>query len=155
MKPVVNVAAKLHATSVWALFVVLVAGGSIWLEMRVNLGLAFFGLWALLALVMLCIRRIRCDSLCMFGNLLVFGLLAYFIFGPAKLSSTPAAYVREGLMHSGWPLASVNDVLLWWFVGAVLLCAVLDLVHSVLHKRQSTSSQTKDSSKQPVDQSLQ
>jgi hypothetical protein len=86
-----------------------------WLEMRVNMGLFFFVLWAFFAIVLTIGGRFfRFKVSCFRGatlNLFACGIGCFLILGKDRLLTVPAAIIREGLLMPRLAFGRVNAVI--------------------------------------------
>jgi hypothetical protein len=91
-----------------------------WLEMRVNIGWIFFGLWALFTLILVVWSRFFGKLLSVGGtsaNLLVCCAGCAALLGLKRLAVVPASLIREGLTMTRLPFSTVNAVV----IAALLL----------------------------------
>lgn len=103
--------AALYCAFLWSMALCSLLFRNLWLEMRVNLGVAFFALWALLFLLMAGTRPLRraCGSLAgATFSLIVVPSLCWLLLGRERILSVPASIVREGLMQPRLPLDTIN-----------------------------------------------
>ena len=86
-----------------------------WLEMRVNLGWVFFALTAVIFIVQLSFRPLRkfCGT---FTASIISALVSlsgmYLVLGSERMAVIPASIVREGIMQSRIPFATINTALM-------------------------------------------
>lgn len=99
-----------------------------WLQMRVNTGLIFFGLFAVLAIVFCIIFRkkeVCFNWLFTVCNLAVCTLIGLFVYGFGRMKVVPAALLREGINQTRIPFSQINIVLFGCtLAGAVVIIAV-------------------------------
>ncbi|GHS86588.1 hypothetical protein AGMMS49957_04990 [Synergistales bacterium] len=105
-----RVAGAVYNGSLWAMLASLAVFRVTYIEMMLNTGFVFFGLWAAFALILFFWKRLGG----LFGlkgtviNLIVCAGLAVALIGAARLSSVPAAIIREGLKQPRMPFAQLN-----------------------------------------------
>lgn len=103
--------AALYNAFLWSMALCVLLFQSLWLEMRVNLGVAFFALWALLFLLMSGAHPLRraCGSFAgATFSLIAVPSLCWLLLGRERILSVPASIVREGLMQHRLPLDTTN-----------------------------------------------
>lgn len=99
----------------WSLLIALFCFDNVWLQMRVNIGYIFFGLWLVLSILGYFVFRHRTSTsrriltlisliVCLGGSLFKIGL--------QRLSVVPAAFIREGLHQNSLPFIIVDLILL-------------------------------------------
>jgi hypothetical protein len=98
-----------------------------WLGMRINMGRIFYGLWLVLAIVFILIRKLSCGWKFTTVNLVVCGIVNFVVFGIDKLKILPAARVREGIMMYTLNLGLVNTVIMAFLVIGFALVLFLNL----------------------------
>ena len=106
--------AALYCAFLWSMALCILLFQSLWLEMRVNLGVAFFALWALLFLLLAGIRPLRRSCRSLVGatfSLIAAPALCWLLLGTERILSVPASIVREGLMQPRLPLDTINLLL--------------------------------------------
>lgn len=126
IKPV-HVLNKIYNTALWAMTVSMLLGMWAWLGMRVNMGWIFYGLWVILAIVFILIRKLSCGWKFTAVNLLVCGAIDVLVFGFDKLKILPAARIREGIGMYTLNLGVVNNVILGFLVVGFALILFFDL----------------------------
>lgn len=98
----------------WSLLIALFCFDNVWLQMRVNVGYIFFGLWVLLSILGYLIFRHKTPGsrrwLTLISLIVCLGV-ALFKVGPQRLLVVPAAFIREGLHQNSLPFMIVNLVL--------------------------------------------
>ena len=103
--------AALYNAFLWSMVLCILLFQNLWLEMRVNLGVAFFALWALLFLLMAGTRPLRRVFGSLAGatfSLIAVPLLCWLLLGTERILSVPASIVREGLMQYRLPLDTID-----------------------------------------------
>ena len=86
-----------------------------WLEMRVNLGWVFFALTAVIFIVQLSFRPLRkfCGTFtASIASALVSLSGMFLVLGSERMAVIPASIVREGIMQSRIPFATINTALM-------------------------------------------
>ena len=118
----VHVLNKVYNTSLWAMTISMLLGMWAWLGMRINMGWIFYGLWLVLAIVFILIKKLACGWKFTTVNLVVCGIVNFVVFGIDKLKILPAARVREGIMMYTLNLGLVNTVIMaFLIVGFALI----------------------------------
>ena len=103
--------AALYNAFLWSMALCILLFQNLWLEMRVNLGVAFFALWALLFLLMAWTRPLRRVFGSLAGatfSLIAVPVLCWLLLGTERILSVPASIVREGLMQYRLPLDTID-----------------------------------------------
>ena len=101
-----------------------------WLGMRMNLGWIFYGAWLVLAIVLICIRKIACGWKFTTINVAVCGIINFVIFGFDKLKILPAVRIREGIGMYTLNLGIVNTILVAFLVVGFALVLFFGLKDS-------------------------
>jgi hypothetical protein len=92
-----------------------------YVEMMLNTGFVFFGLWAAFAIVLFFWKRLGG----FFGlggtvmNLIVCAAAAIALLGATRLASVPAAIIREGLKQSRMPFLWINAVVCAFLIAGL------------------------------------
>ena len=123
----VHVLNKIYNTSLWAMTISMLLGMWAWLGMRINMGWIFYGLWLVLAIVFILIKKLPCGWKFTTVNLVVCGIVNFVVFGIDKLKILPAARVREGIMMYTLNLGLVNTVIMAFLVIGFALVLFLNL----------------------------
>ena len=97
IKPV-HVLNKVYNTSLWAMTISMLLGMWAWLGMRINMGWIFYGLWLVLAIVFILIKKLPCGWKFTTVNLIVCGIVNFTVFGIDKLKILPAARDRKSVV---------------------------------------------------------
>lgn len=126
----VHVLNKVYNTSLWAMTISMLLGMWAWLGMRINMGWIFYGLWLVLAVVFILIKKLACGWKFTAINLMVCAVVNFAVFGIDKLKVLPAARVREGIMMYTLNLGLVNTVIVAFLVIGFALILLLGLKDS-------------------------
>ena len=129
IKPV-HVLNKVYNTSLWAMTISMLLGMWAWLGMLINMGWIFYGLWLVLAIVFILIKKLPCGWKFTTVNLIACGALNFAVFGMDKLKILPAARVREGIMMYTLNLGLVNTFIMAFLVIGFALILLLGLKDS-------------------------
>lgn len=116
--------ACLYNSLMWSMFISVCLFLDTWLEMRVNLGLVFFGLTLLLFLFQMFITPMRkfCATFEASTFSFVFACAGlWLVLGCERLKIIPASIIREGIMQTGLSFQTVNVALLASAVGGWVL----------------------------------
>ena len=93
--------AALYNAFLWSMALCVLLFQSLWLEMRVNLGVAFFALWALLFLLLAGIRPLRRSCRSLVGatfSLIAAPALCWLLLGTERILSVPALRDRKSVV---------------------------------------------------------
>ena len=126
----VHVVNKIYNTSLWAMTISMLLGMWAWLAMRINMGWIFYGLWLVLAIVFILIKKLACGWKFTCINVAVCGIINFVVFGIDKLKILPAARVREGIMMYTLNLGLVNTVIMAFLVVGLALILFFGLKDS-------------------------
>jgi len=129
IKPV-HILNKFYNASLWAMTISMLLGMWAWLGMRMNLGWIFYGAWLVLAIVLICIRKIACGWKFTTINVAVCGIINFVIFGFDKLKILPAVRIREGIGMYTLNLGIVNTILVAFLVVGFALVLFFGLKDS-------------------------
>ncbi len=116
----------------WALALASVCFSSLWLQMRLNVGYVFFGVFALIIVVLCICLRGRSNGIGLAGtvaSLMSCVLIGLVFTGPSALDTVPAAFIREGLHQSGITLGTINIVLIVLIAGGFIATLASALSH--------------------------
>ena len=117
---------KFYNSFLWAMTASMLMALWLWLGMRANMGLVFYGLWLGLTLLLcLACRRWKPGWKFTAVNLALCAALNLLVFGADKLKSLPAARIREGIGQTQWPLGTVTA--LWLGFLALGLAGIVFL----------------------------
>ncbi len=100
-----------------------------WLQMRVNTGLIFFGLWLVLSVLLSVIavkKNLTFGKKTTLISLAVYVVVGLVFYGFSRLQVVPAALIREGLNMTSIPFRTINIVLLIIMIAGVLAAFVKD-----------------------------
>lgn len=103
--------AALYNAFLWSMALSVLLFQNLWLEMRVNLGVVFFALWALLFLLIAGTRPLRRTCRSFAGatfSLITAPALCVFLLGTERSLAVPASIIREGLMQHRLPIGTIN-----------------------------------------------
>lgn len=106
-----QIVSKIYNAAFIGMTLSIILGKWAWLNMRINMGWIFFGMWLIVAVVFCCIKKLNCDlkftGICLVTNL----ILQVLLIGFKGMGITIASRIREGLMMSTFvPFGSINIV---------------------------------------------
>ncbi|ADG70744.1 hypothetical protein [Brachyspira murdochii] len=116
----------LYNTFLWAMIIAFIMFKNVWLEMRVNVGLCFFIVWALFFIIFLFAssKKNIFKNFKIFSsiNLILFLVITLIILSPKGAAYIPASIIRDGL-HAAklLNLNSINIILLVFILGGLIL----------------------------------
>ena len=102
-----------------------------WLQMRVNTGLIFFGVWIVLTAGLCLVSRKKEIELCWkitSVNLAGCTLIGLLLYGFSRMQIVPAALLREGINRTDIPFGTINIVLLVITLGGFAAILAGDLL---------------------------
>ena len=107
--------ARLYNAFTWSMLLSVLMFLNTWLEMRVNLGLVFFAMIVVLFILQSAISPLR--KLCgtftaSLLSVIVSFIGIYWVLGSKRIAIIPASIVREGIMQSRIPFATINAVII-------------------------------------------
>ena len=115
---------SLYNSFLISLLISLILFTSEWIEMRVNIGLLFFGIW-ILAFIILCIVSRKKDKIGFVftvSNLIICFLVSFILYGLKRLAIVPASIIREGLHITNISFTSINIVIsVFLLIGLIFL----------------------------------
>lgn len=124
VKPKVDkaqIASKIYNAAFVGMTLSIILGRWAWLNMRINMGWIFFGMWLIVAIVFCCVKKLNCGwrftIVCVGANL----ILQVLMIGMKGMGRTIASRIREGLMMSSFVSFETINI-------AVTILAVLGLV---------------------------
>ena len=126
----VHVLNKVYNTALWAMTISMLLGMWAWLAMRINMGWIFYGLWLVLAIVFILIKKLACGWKFTCINVVVCAAINLVVFGVDKLKILPAARVREGIMMYTLNLGLVNTIIMAFLVVGLALILFFGLKDS-------------------------
>lgn len=106
---------SIYNSFLWGMVVAITSFKSEWLEMRVNIGYVFFGVFLTLSVILSLISKRK--SLNLRGvvttvNLCACTIYGIILYGFERLAVVPASILREGLHRNKIPFSTINWVLL-------------------------------------------
>ncbi|WP_304332698.1 hypothetical protein [Brachyspira innocens] len=115
----------LYNTFLWAMIIAFIMFKNVWLEMRVNVGLCFFIIWALFFIVFLFVRSKKniFKNFKIFSsiNLILFLIVTLIILSPKSAAYIPASIIRDGLYAAKLlNLNTINIILLVFIFGGLI-----------------------------------
>lgn len=118
--------AVLYNTFLWAMIIAFIMFKNVWLEMRINVGLCFFIIWALLFIVFLFINLkkdiLKNSRIFSSINLIFTFIITLIILSPKNAVYIPSYIIRDGLYAAKLlKLSTVNIALLIFVIGGLLL----------------------------------
>ena len=91
----------LYNTFLWAMIISFIMFKNLWLEMRMNIGLCFFIIWALMFIIFIFINNkkhiFEKHSIFSLINLIICFIIALIILSPSAILYTPSSIIRDGL----------------------------------------------------------
>ena len=119
---------KTYASAFIAMTLSMLLGKWAWLNMRINMGWIFLGLWVILALVLYFVKRLNVGIKFSVANVAVNVVLQALMVGTKGLFITPASRIREGLMlSSDVSFHSINTVILILSILGMALVVFMNL----------------------------
>ena len=112
----IHVFNKFYNTALWGMTISMLLGMWAWLAMRINMGWIFYGLWLVLFIIFVFIRKLACGWKFTCVNMAVCAAINLVVFGVDKLKILPAARVREGIMMYTLNLGLVNTFIMAFLV---------------------------------------
>lgn len=105
--------ASLYNSFLFSLLISLTLFTSEWLEMRVNIGFVFFGLWLLVFIVLsiLSRKKLKLGFIFSLNNLIICFIVAFILYGLERLTIVPASIIREGLHMTSISFGVINIVI--------------------------------------------
>ena len=123
----------LYNTFLWAMLIAFMMFKNVWLEMRVNIGLCFFVIWALLFIIFSFVNNKKhiFKKYLIFSliNLVLCFILTLIILSPSAIAYTPSSIVRDGLfIFRSLKLNLINIILSIFIIAGILIIYVLSLI---------------------------
>lgn len=114
---------KAYGSAFIAMTASMILGKWSWLNMRINMGWIFLGLWLLIAVVLYFIKKAKTGVKFTVINLVVNLVLQIVLVGTKGILITPASRIREGfMMSSNVPFGTINiAILVFTIVGLALV----------------------------------
>ena len=112
----IHVFNKFYNTALWGMTISMLLGMWAWLAMRINMGWIFYGLWLVLFIIFVFIRKLAFGWKFTCVNMAVCAAINLVVFGVDKLKILPAARVREGIMMYTLNLGLVNTFIMAFLV---------------------------------------
>ena len=106
-----QILSKIYNAAFFGMTLSMILGKWTWLNMRINMGWIFFGMWLIVAVVFILIKKLDCNwkftLIAVLGNLVVQCILV----GISGMAITIASRIREGLMLSTFvPFGTINII---------------------------------------------
>ncbi|PCG20020.1 hypothetical protein [Brachyspira sp. G79] len=116
----------LYNTFLWAMIIAFIMFKNVWLEMRVNVGLCFFIIWALLFIIFLFVssKKNIFKNFKIFSsiNLILFLAITLIILSVKNAAYIPASIIRDGLYaFKSLKLNTINIILLLFIFGGLII----------------------------------
>lgn len=119
---------KTYASAFIAMTISILLGKWAWLNMRMNMGWIFLGVWVLLAIVLYFIKKLNVGVKFTVANIAVNIIIQALTLGTKGLFITPASRLREGFMLSSFvPFRTMNFIILAFAVIGLALVLFLNL----------------------------
>ena len=99
----------------YAMMIAVTIFGSVWLEMRVNIGWILFIAWALFGVLGYYFTRAKTQRISRSFTLITYTIAfvySFLLLGWQRLAIVPAAIIREGIGMTKLPFLTINIVLL-------------------------------------------
>jgi hypothetical protein len=112
----------IYNSLIWGLIVAILAFQSVWLEMRMNIGI-FVPIVAIIAIIVLAMMKKGQLLTFKFSlvNLLVGLIVSVFTLGFRRIMVVPASIVREGLGITQVSFSNMNIILMIILIGGLIL----------------------------------
>ena len=106
-----QIVSKIYNAAFIGMTLSIILGKWAWLNMRINMGWIFFGMWLIVAIVFCCIKKLNCGwkftATCVATNL----ILQVIMIGMKGMGIIIASRIREGLMMSSYvPFGTINII---------------------------------------------
>ncbi len=119
---------KTYAAAFIAMTLSIILGKWAWLNMRINMGWIFIGLWLILAVVLYFIKRLNVGIKFSVTNVAVNVILQALLIGTKGLFITPASRIREGFMlSSDVSFHTINTFILIFAIVGMALVVFMNL----------------------------
>ena len=123
----------LYNTFLWAMLISFIMFKNVWLEMRVNIGLCFFIIWALLFIIFTIISYkkniFRKYSIFSLINLILCFVITLIILSPSSIAYTPSSIIRDGLYaRKLLKLNTINIGLSVFMISGILIMFLSSLI---------------------------
>lgn len=114
---------KAYGSAFIAMTLSMMLGKWAWLNMRINMGWIFFGLWIIITIIFYFVKKADVGIKFTVANVIINLILQVILVGTKGMFITPASRIREGLMlSSNVPFRLINMILMILaFIGLVLV----------------------------------
>ncbi|MEI0580253.1 hypothetical protein [Brachyspira pilosicoli] len=132
----------LYNTFLWAMIISFIMFKNVWLEMRMNIGLCFFIIWALMFIIFAFINKhiIKKYSIFSLINLIICFIIALMILSPSAILYTPSSIIRDGLYAKRLlKLNTINIALFIFMFGGILIILISSLTKKLIKNKISES----------------
>lgn len=142
---------KTYASAFIAMTLSILLGRWAWLNMRMNMGWIFLGLWAVLAIVLYFVKRLNVGIKFSVTNVAVNVVLQALMIGTKGLFITPASRLREGFMlSSNVTFHTMNMVILIFTIVGMALVIFMNLRKQPEKETQPTDKEEKSGDSEDV-----
>ncbi|MEI0594077.1 hypothetical protein R4K52_10330 [Brachyspira pilosicoli] len=134
----------LYNTFLWSMIISFIMFKNVWLEMRMNIGLCFFIIWALLFIIFIFINNkkhiFEKHSIFSLINLIICFIIALIILSPSAILYTPSSIIRDGLYAKRLlKLNTINIVLFIFMFSGILTILISSLTKKLIKNKISES----------------
>lgn len=121
----------IYNSFLWAMTIATLCFKNEWLQMRVNTGLIFLGLFIVLSLILCVIfkKKESCFNwIFTICNLVACTVIGIVVYGFSRMKVVPAALLREGINQTNIPFSQINLMLLIITIIGLAVILVADLL---------------------------
>lgn len=137
---------KTYASAFIAMTLSILLGKWAWLNMRMNMGWIFLGIWVILAIVLYFVKRLNVGIKFSVANVAINIVLQVLFIGTKGLFSIPASRLREGFMlSSNVTFHTMNMVILAFAVLGMALVIFMNLKKQPEEETQPADKKDKSS----------
>lgn len=137
---------KTYASAFIAMTLSILLGKWAWLNMRMNMGWIFLGIWVILAIVLYFVKRLNVGIKFSVANVAINIVLQVLFIGTKGLFSIPASRLREGFMlSSNVTFHTMNMVILAFAVLGMALVIFMNLKNQPEEETQPADKEDKSS----------
>ena len=137
---------KTYASAFIAMTLSILLGKWAWLNMRMNMGWIFLGIWVILAIVLYFVKRLNVGIKFSVANVAINIVLQVLLIGTKGLFSIPASRLREGFMlSSNVTFHTMNMVILAFAVLGMALVIFMNLKKQPVEETQPAKKEDKSS----------
>ena len=119
---------KTYASAFIAMTLSMLLGKWAWLNMRINMGWIFLGLWVILSIVLYFVKKLKVGIKFSVANVAINIIIQSLLVGTKGLFITPASRLREGLMlSSDFKLQTMNVIIMIFAVAGMALIILMNM----------------------------